>query len=143
MYSSKKILFADDDMDFLEATQLMLLDKGFDVETASDGIQAVERYREVMPDILFMDIKMPEIDGYEAFSRIIKFDGDARVIFTSSYALNDKKYHNAKKASLRDLLNKPLEFKSLEKMIKNTHVNNTDYYFFINPEFLIVLTLSL
>ena len=53
---------------------------------------AVEKYREIMPDILFMDIKMPEIDGYEAFSRIIKFDPDARIIFTSSYALNDKKY---------------------------------------------------
>ena len=115
---SKKILFADDDLDFLEATQLMLLDKGFDVETATDGVLAVEKYREIMPDILFMDIKMPEIDGYEAFSRIIKFDPDARIIFTSSYALNDKKYDNAKKSSLKDLLNKPIEFKNLEKMIK-------------------------
>ena len=117
MYFNKKILFADDDVDFLEATQLMLLDKGYDVETASDGVMAVEKYQELMPDILFMDIKMPEIDGYEAFSRIIKFDSDARVVFTSSYALNDKKYDNAKKASLRGLLNKPLEFKNLEKMI--------------------------
>ncbi len=115
---SKKILFADDDLDFLEATQLMLLDKGFDVETATDGVLAVEKYREIMPDILFMDIKMPGIDGYEAFSRIIKFDPDARIIFTSSYALNDKKYDNAKKSSLKDLLNKPIEFKNLEKMIK-------------------------
>ncbi len=115
---SKKILFADDDLDFLEATQLMLLDKGFDVETATDGVLAVEKYREIMPDILFMDIKMPEIDGYEAFSRIIKFDPDARIVFTSSYALNDKKYDNAKKSSLKDLLNKPIEFKNLEKMIK-------------------------
>ena len=96
----------------------MLLDKGFDVETASDGVMAVEKYREIMPDITFMDIKMPEIDGYEAFSRIIKFDSDARIVFTSSYALNDEKYHNAKKLLLRDLLNKPLEFKKLEKMIK-------------------------
>ncbi len=115
---SKKILFADDDLDFLEATQLMLLDKGFDVETAVDGVLAVEKYREIMPDILFMDIKMPEIDGYEAFSRIIKFDPDARIVFTSSYALNDKKYGDAKKSSLKDLLNKPIEFKNLEKMIK-------------------------
>ena len=96
----------------------MLLDKGFDVETAADGMLAVEKYREIMPDILFMDIKMPEIDGYEAFSRIIKFDPDARIVFTSSYALNDKKYNNAKKSSLKDLLNKPIEFKNLEKMIK-------------------------
>ena len=119
MDSDKKILFADDDVDFLEATQLMLLDKGFDVETASDGVLAVEKYREIMPDILFMDIKMPEIDGYEAFSRIIKFDPDARIVFTSSYALNDKKYKHAKKSSLkRSVLNKPIEFKNMEKMIR-------------------------
>lgn len=117
MSLNKKILFADDDVDFLEATQLMLLDKGYDVETVSDGVMAVQKYRELMPDILFMDIKMPEIDGYEAFSRIIKFDSDARVVFTSSYALNDKKYDDARKASLSGLLNKPLEFKNLEKMI--------------------------
>ena len=117
MSLNKKILFADDDVDFLEATQLMLLDKGYDVEMVSDGVMAVQKYRELMPDILFMDIKMPEIDGYEAFSRIIKFDSDARVVFTSSYALNDKKYDDARKASLSGLLNKPLEFKNLEKMI--------------------------
>ncbi len=118
MFSGKKILFADDDVDFLEATQLMLLDKGFDVVTAIDGINAVDRYREIKPDIMFLDIKMPEIDGYEAFFRIVKSDSDARIVFTSSYALDDEKYHKAKSLSLRGLLNKPLEFRDLEKMIQ-------------------------
>ena len=118
MFSGKKILFADDDMDFLEATQLMLLDKGFDVVTATNGVHAVEQYREIKPDIMFLDIKMPEIDGYEAFFRIIKSDSDARIVFTSSYALDDEKYHKAKSLSLRGLLNKPLEFRDLEKMIQ-------------------------
>jgi len=118
MFSGKKILFADDDVDFLEATQLMLLDKGFDVVTATDGVHAVEQYREIKPDIMFLDIKMPEIDGYEAFFRIVKSDSDARIVFTSSYALDDAKYHKAKSLSLRGLLNKPLEFRDLEKMIQ-------------------------
>ena len=114
----KTILLVDDDTDFLEVTQLMLLDRGFDVETASGGATAVETYRETMPDITLMDIKMPEVDGYEAFSRIVKFDPDARVVFTSSYALNDKKYHDAKKLRLRGLLSKPIELASLERMIR-------------------------
>ncbi|QMU53651.1 MAG: response regulator [Nitrosopumilus sp.] len=118
MFLGKKILFADDDVDFLEATQLMLLDKGFDVVTATDGVDAVEQYREIKPDIMFLDIKMPEIDGYEAFFRIVKSDTDARIVFTSSYALDDEKYHRAKLLSLRGLLNKPLEFRDLEKMIQ-------------------------
>ena len=118
MYSGKKILFADDDVDFLEATQLLLLDKGFDVLTATDGLDAVSKYREIQPDIMFLDIKMPEIDGYEAFFRIIKTDPTARVVFTSSYALDDEKFHKAKKMKLTGLLNKPLEFSDLEKMIE-------------------------
>ncbi len=118
MFSGKKILFADDDVDFLEATQLMLLDKGFDVVTATDGVHAVEQYGEIKPDIMFLDIKMPEIDGYEAFFRIVKLDSDARIVFTSSYALDDEKYRRAKSLSLRGLLNKPLEFRDLEKMIQ-------------------------
>lgn len=114
----KTILLVDDDADFLEATQLMLLDKGFDVETAPGGAAAVESYREIMPAITFMDIKMPVVDGYEAFSRIVRFDPDARVVFTSSYALNDRKYQDAKKLRLRGLLNKPIELASLEGMIR-------------------------
>ena len=118
MYSNKRILFADDDLDFLEATQLMLLDKGFDVVAATSGPEAVDAYKEVRPDIVFLDIKMPEIDGYEVFSRIMRSDPDARIVFTSSYALDDDKFNQAKSMSLRGLLNKPLAIRDLATMIE-------------------------
>ena len=118
MYSNKRILFADDDLDFLEATQLMLLDKGFDVVAATSGPEAVDAYKEIRPDIVFLDIKMPEIDGYEVFSRIMRSDPDARIVFTSSYALDDDKFNQAKSMSLRGLLNKPLAIRDLAAMIE-------------------------
>jgi len=114
----KKILFVDDDTDFLEVNQLMLMDEGYDVIPAKNGTEAVEKYKEINPDIVFLDIKMPGIDGYETFFRILKYDPDARVIFTSSYAINDEKFKHAKKSSLKGLLNKPFEFEDVEKIIK-------------------------
>ena len=118
MDSDVKILLVDDDFDFLESTQLMLMDEGYDVVPATNGEDAVEKYREFKPDIVFLDIKMPGIDGYETFFRIHKFDSDARVVFTSSYALDNEQFKHAKDLSLKGLLNKPLELDDLKKLIK-------------------------
>lgn len=120
MGAGKQILLVDDDSDFLEATQLMLMDEGYDVVPATNGEETVAKYRETNPNIVLLDIKMPGIDGYETFFRILKYDSDARVIFTSSYALDNEKFKKAKNQSLRGLLNKPFEFDNLEKMI-NEH----------------------
>ena len=60
MSLDKKILLADDDSDFLEATQLMLMDEGYNVTPAADGEEAITKYRDIQPDIVFLDIKMQE-----------------------------------------------------------------------------------
>ena len=116
--TDKKILLADDDSDFLEATQLMLMDEGFEVIPAVDGEEAVSKYRDLKPDIVFLDIKMPGIDGFETFFRIKKFDPDARVVFTSSYAIDDDKFKSAKKHNLSGLIPKPFDYEDIERMIK-------------------------
>ena len=54
----------DDDLDVLEATEYMLLNHGYNVISASSGIIAVEKYKENQPDIVFLDIKMPLMNGY-------------------------------------------------------------------------------
>ena len=118
MDSDEKILLVDDDSDFLESTQLMLMDEGYDVIPVTNGEDAVKKYREFRPSIVFLDIKMPGIDGFETFFRIRKLDSNARVIFTSSYALDDEKFKQAKELSLKGLLNKPFELDDLKKLIR-------------------------
>jgi CheY-like chemotaxis protein len=115
---STRILLVDDDSDFLEVTQLMLMDEGYDVIPAINGEDGVQKYRELKPDIVFLDIKMPGIDGYETFFRIKKIDSDARVVFTSSYALENEKFKKTKELNLCGLINKPAEFDEFEKMIQ-------------------------
>ncbi len=118
MMATKKILLVDDDYDFLESLQLILINDGHDVFPATSGSEAVTRYRELKPDIVFLDIKMPGIDGYETFLRIKKHDRSAKIVFTSSYALDDTKYMDAKAKSLAGLISKPFEVDTLRKMIR-------------------------
>lgn len=108
----------DDDSDFLESTQLMLMDEGYEVIPATSGEEAVTKYKESKSNIILLDIKMPGIDGFETFFRIVKHDPDARIVFTSSYAIDDEKFRRAKKLKLRGLIPKPFEYDNLEKIIK-------------------------
>lgn len=118
MSVQKKILLIDDDSDFLESMHLMLLDEGYDVLTVTNGNEAVQKYAEFGPDVVILDVKMPIIDGYEAFLRIKKYDSDARIVFTSGYAFDDLKYEGIQNKSHVGLMNKPIEISTVKKMIK-------------------------
>ncbi len=114
---SKKILVVDDDYDVLESCLLMLADEGHHVIGASNGSEAVEKYFEFEPDIVFMDIRMPGMDGYEAFLRIHRRDGDARVVFTSSYALDEQRHEHVRGIASVGMIDKPVAWRDLKRMM--------------------------
>lgn len=117
MPDPKKILVVDDDYDFLESLQLLLINDGHDTIPASNGKEAIEKYIEFVPDIVLLDIKMPGISGYDTFLRMIKHDTDARIVFTSAYAINNEQYQKAKSLSLCGMLSKPIDIIDLRRMI--------------------------
>jgi two-component system alkaline phosphatase synthesis response regulator PhoP len=61
---AKKILLVDDDPDFLEAVSLILKLKKFDVVTAYDGTDGLKKAKSEKPDLIVLDVMMPEKDGY-------------------------------------------------------------------------------
>lgn len=69
----KKILIADDNENIRDALTYLLEDEGYALSMAKDGSDALKKTREFHPDILFLDIMMPEMNGYEV-CRIIKND---------------------------------------------------------------------
>jgi len=73
----KKILIADDNENIREALTYLLEDEGHSLSVAKDGAEALRKVREVTPDILFLDIMMPEINGYDV-CRTIKNDPDLK-----------------------------------------------------------------
>jgi len=108
----------DDDIDVMEPVQYLLIEEGYQVITASNGNEAITKYKDNKPDITFMDIKMPVLNGYEAFNKIKEIDKNAKIVFTSGYAIDDEQFQTAKKSGLCDLLSKPFEIDSMIKMIK-------------------------
>ena len=111
------ILLVDDDSDLLESAEYMLGYEGYEIVTAKNGEEAVARYDEVKPVLTLMDIKMPILNGYDAFMRIIKKYPKANVVFTSAYAIDDNQFKNAKKLGLKGLLTKPFELEELSEVV--------------------------
>jgi two-component system alkaline phosphatase synthesis response regulator PhoP len=76
----KKILIADDNENIREALTSILEDEGYALWTAKDGAEALRKVREISPDILILDVMMPEISGYDV-CRIVKNDPDLKKTF--------------------------------------------------------------
>jgi DNA-binding response OmpR family regulator len=78
--TQRKILIADDNENIREALTYLLEDEGYSLSMAKDGAETLAKVREVHPHILFLDIMMPEINGYDV-CRIIKSDPDLKRIY--------------------------------------------------------------
>jgi CheY-like chemotaxis protein len=61
----KKVLLVDDSATVLLLHQMMLLERGYEAVTARDGLEALARAEEARPDLVFLDIIMPHLDGIE------------------------------------------------------------------------------
>lgn len=75
----QKVLVADDDIPNRLILQAILEKQGYNVLLADDGLQAVDVFRREQPDLVLMDIKMPQMDGYEATRKIKAISGDTFV----------------------------------------------------------------
>jgi pilus assembly protein CpaE len=116
-----RVLIADDAQEARRSTRLMLstFDNVEVVAIAANGLQAVEMSKEHRPDIVIMDINMPEMDGLTAYSHIAKMHHDTACIVVS--AENDATTLNAAEfLGVQAYLTKPFVLEELETAI--THV---------------------
>ena len=113
----KSVLIVDDDNGIIETLQYLLLNEGYDVVSARNGLDAINQYKQDKPDIVLMDIKMPIMNGFNAFFIIKEFDKEAKIVLTSSYAIDNEEYQHAKKLGLVGLLSKPFTIEKIVKMI--------------------------
>lgn len=117
MTNELAILVVDDNEDLLETFSLILKRRGFHVETAGDGVAAVNRYKERDFDVTLMDIVMPEMNGVEAFRKIREMDPDASVILMTAYS-EEELIQIARSEGAHQVINKPIRIDQLIDMIK-------------------------
>lgn len=108
-----------DDAAFMRMMIKDILEKnGFEVVgEASNGIKAVEMYKKETPDIVTMDITMPDMDGIEAVKQIKAFDPGAKVIMCSAMG-QQTMVMDAIRAGARDFIVKPFQADRVLEAIK-------------------------
>lgn len=67
---TKTILAVDDEEELLNELKIVLKDHNYDVVTAKDGVEGLQRSAEIDPDLIILDITMPKMDGLEMLSRL-------------------------------------------------------------------------
>lgn len=119
-YSGMKILLAEDDMVNKTVITRMLKEKGFSVDTASDGVEALNLYDSNNYDLILMDIQMPLMDGIETTKRIREKEGDLKhtlIVAITAYALQGDR-ERFLSLGMDEYLSKPILMSDLYNMIE-------------------------
>lgn len=105
----KRILIVDDAAFMRMMIKDILVKNGFEVVgEAQDGVQAIEKYKELTPDLVTMDITMPEMDGIAALKKIQEINPDATVIMCSAMG-QQAMVIDAIQAGAKDFIVKPFQ----------------------------------
>jgi DNA-binding response OmpR family regulator len=115
----KRVLIVDDEPDISLILKMVLEDSGFEVHSFEDPISALKSFEVDLYDLLILDIKMPEMDGFELYHEIRKKDNEVKICFLTASEMYYKKLRNEEFRSLnKDLfIQKPIENEELIKEI--------------------------
>ena len=114
-----RILYVEDNEDNIYMLSRRLKKKNFEVVTATDGAEGVEKAKTQQPDLILMDLSLPVMDGWTA-TKIIKSDDKTKhipVIALSAHAMDEHK-DSAIAAGCDDYDTKPVDFKRLLSKIE-------------------------
>ncbi len=116
----KKILIVDDDGVNVKFMQSMLEAQGYRVETANNGLQCLDMAEVFHPDVILLDIMMPEMDGYEACARLKSREETNRIPVILVTALDDRASRlSGFKAGADEFLTKPVDRVELTLRLQN------------------------
>lgn len=115
----QKILLVDDEQDILELVGYNLEKEGFEIHTASNGIQAIEKAKAVIPDLILLDVMMPGMDGMETCRQLREIGQLNNVIIAFLTARNEDYSQIAGfDAGADDYIPKPIKPRVLVSRVK-------------------------
>ncbi len=106
---AKRILITDDAMFMRVTLKNILTQNGFEVVgEATNGVESVDMYQKLKPDLVTMDITMPEMDGLEALKKIREIDPNARVVMCTAMGQKNMVV-DAIQSGAKDFIVKPFQ----------------------------------
>ena len=125
----KKILCIEDEPEMIDLIRLILGRHGFEVHGAAGGVEGVRLVREILPDLVLLDLMMPDMDGWEVYQQM-KADLTTRnipVIIVTAKAQNIDKVLGLHIAKVDDYISKPFGpqelLNSVEKILGSNKTN--------------------
>lgn len=112
-----KVLLIDDEADFTVPMAFWLKSKGYAVDVASNGEKGVQSIKENPPDIVFLDLNMPVLDGVGALKKIRELDKEIPVIMISSY-VDDLRIRETFNYDVSGVFYKGKEFTELTSLLE-------------------------
>jgi CheY-like chemotaxis protein len=113
------ILIVDDEMILSSLISESLEMEGpFNVESASNGLEGLEKYKVLLPDLVIMDIHMPVMDGYESARRIKSFDPKAKILILTGNPSDIRARKTLEEGVAVTLLEKPLKLADLSRIVR-------------------------
>jgi DNA-binding response OmpR family regulator len=113
----KKILLVDDDPDASLSLSILLRDRGFDVDSFTSPSDALKHFRRNYYDLLVLDVRMPNMDGFELYRAIREVDTKAKICFFTAAELD-----NYRVAELEDMMEELGEECFISKPIENNEI---------------------
>ena len=121
----KKILIVDDEQDIVESLKFVLEVSGFMCYTAFNGEDGLKLAKEIMPDLIILDVMMPKKDGFQVVKEYRKNGGKAPVLFlTARASVEDRVY--GLDLGANDYLVKPFSFAELMARVRAMTRKNSD-----------------
>ena len=110
------LMVVDDDIQMLSALEAALLSRGYEVETASNGIDAVQKLKVRLPRAIITDLRMPAMDGLELLDHVRRTSPDLPVILLSAYGSVPTAV-DAMRNGAMDFLVKPFSQEALDRVL--------------------------
>ena len=112
------VLMVDDEADFLEPVAFWLKSKGYAVTTLTGGEEAVALVKRAPPDIIFLDINMPGLDGIETLRRIRAMNRDLPVVMVTAAYQDEKNISRASTLGISGFFPKNNSLSELVRVIE-------------------------
>ena len=114
---AKKILIVDDEEEIRAELAGYLRDKGYEVEEAADGLEALNKFKAAPADAVITDIKMPRSTGEELTRRLRTVDPDLPIIILTGHYTNAD-MESAREAGATTVLKKPTRLSELRRLLE-------------------------